>query len=161
MVGRISQESDLVSPPGFLIGTYVSAFAPASDWGADRIGKSIDTGAGFLQTQPCLNIGVLRKYAQKLVELRITHRAALMVEIPLLHSTEMAREYKSRYPSALIPDSAIDRMSMANNELEAGIALCKEMLADVRATPGVAGACIRYEGPAALVSAISAAAGTG
>lgn len=160
MVGRISEESDLVSPPGFLIGTYVSAFTPASDWGADRIGKSIDTGAGFLQTQPCLNPGVLRKYAEKLVELKVMHRAALVVEIPLLHSAEMARDYKSRYPSALIPDSAIDRMSTASNELEAGVALCAEMMAEVRATPGVAGACIRYEGPAALASAIPAVAGT-
>lgn len=161
MVGRISEESNLVTPPGFLIGTYVSAFSPASDWSADRIGKSIDTGARFLQTQPCLNTGVLRKYAQKLVELKVMHRAALVVEVPLLHSAESAREYKSRYPSALIPDSAIDRMAMAGDELEAGMSLCAEVLAEARSIPGLAGACIRYEGPAALASAVPAAVGTG
>lgn len=161
MAGRISEESELVSPPGFLIGTYVSAFAPGAEWSADRIGQSIDTGARFLQTQPCLNAGALETYAQKLVELKVTHRAALMVEIPLLHSAEAARNYKSRYPSALIPDSAISEISAASDELEAGIALCKDMLVAVRSLPGVAGASIRYEGPADQVSAISAAVGTG
>ena len=160
MAGRIGEESGLVSPPGFLIGTYVSAFSPGADWGAGRIDQSIDTGASFLQTQPCLNAGVLKTYAQKLVELKVTHRAALIVEVPLLHSAEAARNYKSRYPSALIPDGAISEMSAAGDELEAGIALCKGMLDEARSLPGVAGASIRYEGPVDQVSAISAAVGT-
>ncbi len=48
MANRISEESTLVTPPGFVIGTYVSAFAPADDWEATRISQSIDAGARFL-----------------------------------------------------------------------------------------------------------------
>jgi len=159
MTTRISEESGLVSPPGFAIGTYVAAFAPAEDWGATRISQSIDAGASFLLTQPCLNRGVLKKYASKLVDLRVTHRASLVVEIPLLASAEIARNLKKNMPSALIPDAAIREMAGADDELETGIGLCAEMLAGAREIPGVSGANIRYEGPANQAVAALAAAG--
>ena len=159
MASRISEESGLVSPPGFVVGTYVAAFAPAKDWSANRISQSTDKGTRFLQTQPCLNAGVLRKYAEKLVELRITHRASLIVEIPLLADAEVTRAYKKNDPSALIPEAAIRKMVSADNALDTGIDLCAAMLAEARQLPGVAGANIRYEGPAELAVAALAAVG--
>lgn len=159
MAKRISEESTLVSPPGFVIGTYVSAFSPAEDWEATRIGQSIDAGALFLQTQPCLNARVLRNYAEKLVELRITHRASLIVDIPLLASAEIARELKKKRPGRLIPDDAKKRLAAATDELETGVSLCSAMLAEAAKIPGVSGANIRFEGPADQAVAALAAVG--
>ena len=159
MATRISEESGLVLPPGFAIGTYVAAFAPADDWVATRIGQNIDAGASFLLTQPCLNKGMLKKYASKLVDLRVMHRASLMVEIPLLASAEIARNFKKNMPSALIPDGKIRKMAEADDQLATGIELCAEMLASAREIPGVSGASIRYEGPPKLAVAALAAIG--
>ena len=159
MATRISEESCLVTPPGFVIGTYVSAFTPAEDWEATRIGQSVDAGAHFLQTQPCLNAGVLRNYADKLVALRVTHRAALIAEIPLLADAEIARELKRKKPGVLIPDDVKKKMAAAPDELETGISLCAAMLAEAAKIPGVSGANIRFEGPADQAVAALAAVG--
>ena len=160
MANRISEESSLVSPPGFVIGTYVAAFTPAADWAATRIGQSMDAGARFLQTQPCLNAKVLRYYADKLVELRLTHRASLIVDIPLLASAQVALDFKKRKPSALIPDHAKKEMAAATDELETGIGLCLAMLAEAANIPGVSGANIRFEGPVDQAVAALAAVGS-
>lgn len=154
MARQIGEESGLVSPPGFLIGTRVSAFAPVETWGARRIRESLDAGARYLQTQPCLNESLLRKYVSKLVELRITHRAALLVEIPLLVSSEQVRSYKDKNPSVLVPGAEIQKISLADDPLSTGIERCAAMLGVVREIPGVSGANIRYDGPAEHVIAV-------
>lgn len=154
MARQIGEESGLVSPPGFLIGTRVSAFAPVETWGARRIRESLDAGARYLQTQPCLNESLLRKYVNKLVELRITHRAALLVEIPLLVSSEQARSYKERNPSVLVPGVEIQKISLADDPLSTGIERCAAMLNVARKIPGVSGVNIRYDGPPEHVIAV-------
>jgi 5,10-methylenetetrahydrofolate reductase len=154
MARQIGEESGLVSPPGFLIGTRVSAFAPVETWGARRIRESLDAGARYLQTQPCLNESLLRKYVNRLVELRITHRAALLVEIPLLVSSEQARSYKERNPSVLVPGAEIQKISLADDPLSTGIERCAAMLNVARKIPGVSGVNIRYDGPPEHVIAV-------
>jgi methylenetetrahydrofolate reductase (NADPH) len=154
MARKIGDESGLVSPPGFLIGTRVSAFAPVETWGARRINESLDAGARYLQTQPCLNESLLRKYVNKLVELRNTHRAALLVEIPLLVSSDQARSYKDKNPSVLVPGTEIQKISLADDPLSTGIERCAAMLSVTRDIPGVSGVNIRYEGPPEHVIAV-------
>lgn len=159
MARRISEQPELVSPPGFLLGTYVSIFDPEADWEATRIAENVETGVKFLVTQPCLNEPMLRRYMARLVELRVTHRAALIVEIPLFASAQEARNYRELAPGARIPESAIAAMDKAANGIEAGIELCAEFLAAARQIPGVSGANIRYDGPAEHVLAAIRAAG--
>ena len=154
MARQIGEESGLISPPGFLIGTRVSAFAPVETWGARRIEESLDAGARYLQTQPCLNESLLRKYVSKLVELRITHRAALLVEIPLLVSNDRARSYKKKNPGVLVPGAEIQKISLADDPLSTGIERCAAMLEVVKEIPGVSGANIRYDGPAEHIIAV-------
>ena len=97
---RIGDDASLVEPPGFLMGTYVSIFDVSEDWEARRIEESIDKGSRLLLTQPCLNERLLTQYVSRVVERRITHKASLMVEVPLLTSAEEAQKLKSSEPSA-------------------------------------------------------------
>jgi len=148
---EIGEQSVATAPDGFLLGTIVTAFAPGEDWQADRINQSVAAGARFLQTQPCLNSGVLGKYLEMLVRRRVTHRASLIVEIPLLASAEQARLYKAKNPSALIPDAVVQRIVKARDPRAEGIAVCAEQLAALRSTPGVSGVNIRDAGSTADV----------
>jgi len=59
MAGRINEETALISPPGFMVGTYVTVFDPAASWEATRIVESLDAGVNVLYTQPCLNMRLL------------------------------------------------------------------------------------------------------
>lgn len=155
MATRIGTESNLVSVPGFLVGTCVTVFDPKEDWEAVRIRETIDAGAKVLYTQPCLNVDLLARYVAKLVERKITHRASLILDIPLIGSRETAGGYKANNPGALIPKAVTARLTRANNPAGEGVSACAEMLAKARTLPGIAGANIRHDGvPGQVVSAI-------
>jgi methylenetetrahydrofolate reductase (NADPH) len=158
MARRIGEESNLVSVPGFLIGTCITVFSPGDDWEALRISESIDAGTRLFFTQPCLNTVLLGRYMDKLIERKILHRASVMVEVPLLGSRAEARKYKKKNPVALIPDATIMRVVEATDPRAEGIAVCAEMLRALKLLPGISGANIRHDGAIAdAVAAISAA----
>ena len=152
MAKRISEETDLVSPPGFMIGTYVTVFDPDESWEAARISESLDTGVSVLYSQPCLNERLLTVYMSKLIEKKILHRASVIVEVPLLGSRDAARDYKKKNPIALIPDAVIKRIVEAEDAQAEGLAVCVEMLRALPAIPGVSGANIRHKGDATAVT---------
>lgn len=156
---RINDETDLVSAPGFLIGTYVTVFDPAAEWEATRIRESLDTGVNVLYTQPCLNTRLLDSYMKRLVEKKILHRASVIAEVPLLDSSERARDYKKSNPIALIPDATAKRIIDADDPEAEGFAVCVEILRQMPSIPGIAGVCIRHAGDAATVVAAIEAAG--
>ncbi len=160
MARRVGEESGLVSVPGFLIGTYVTAFSPADNWQAKRIAETVDAGTRLIITQPCLNAPLLGRYMAKVVERRILHRASLLVEVPLLTSSDEARDYKRRNPSALIPDATLAAVIGAQDARAEGIRACGEMLATLKTIPGVSGANIRHHGPATDVLAAIAVSST-
>lgn len=159
MARRISEEAGLVSAPGFLLGTYVTVFAPADKWEAKRISESLDTGVNVLYTQPCLNTRLLGLYMKKLVDKKILHRASVIVEVPLLDSRESARDYKKTNPIALIPDATVQRITEADDPAAEGLAACVEVLRETCTIPGIAGVNIRHTGSAGRVVAVIKAAG--
>lgn len=154
MAKRIGDDTELMSPPGFLIGTVVTVFDPAEEWEATRIGESLDTGVSVLYTQPCLNTHLLGRYMQKLIEKKVLHRASVIVDVPLLESRESARDYKKNNPIALLPDATVKRVVDAADPAAEGVAACAEMLRELREIPGIAGANIR--GAAAVANAVAA-----
>ncbi len=159
MARRVGEESGHVSPPGFLIGTYITAFNPSEDWKAKRIAEIVDAGTRLLITQPCLNASLLERYMAKVVERRILHRASLVVEVPLLTSSDEARNYKDRNPSALIPDDTLSSIVSASDPRAEGIRACAGMISTLKHIPGVSGANIRHSGTADDVLAVIAEAG--
>lgn len=158
MAGLIGNDRNLVSNPGFNIGSCITVFKPEKHWEAKRIQEKIDAGVNFLQTQPCLNAGLLRRYMRRLVERKIMHRASVLVEVPLVTSKQEAKAIKTRYKGATIPASVARRIVQAADPVAAGITICAEMIAELRAVPGISGVNVRHEGaPQATVSAIQQA----
>jgi len=153
--GQIGADVSLVSDPGFHIGSLVTVFKPAEDWEAGRIQEKVDVGVKFLQTQPCLNSKLLRIYMQKLVDRKITHRASVMVEIPLLTSAKDAKAIKTIYRGATIPDAMVKRIVQAPDPVAEGVSVCAEMIADLRTIPGVSGVNLRHgKDPHTIVAAV-------
>lgn len=158
MARRVGEESGHVSPPGFLIGTYVTAFNPSEDWQAKRIAEIVNAGTRLLITQPCLNVPLLERYMAKVVERRILHHASLVVEVPLLTGSDEASDYKLRNPSALIPDDTLSSIISAKDPGAEGIRACARMLTTLKDIPGVSGANIRHSGSVDDVLAVLAEA---
>ncbi len=156
---HVSDESDIVTPPGLLVGSYSTVFAPAADWQATRLDEKIESGARFLLTQPCLNTDVLASYMEVVVGRRITHRAAIIVEVPLLSSLQQARAIKEIYPGAPLPDDLVKRISSAKDPAGEGVEVCASVLKAASEIPGVSGVNVLHYGSAATISAAIRASG--
>ena len=133
------------SGSGFYIGAPATVFDPAESWEATRLEEKLDAGVCFLQTQPCLNVDLVRRYVEKLVERKIMHRASLIVEVPLLTSPQEAVELRDVHKGAPIPDALVKRIASADDSVAEGISVCAEVLAELREAPGISGVCIRFQ----------------
>ena len=159
---RLRDMSKLETAGDLFLGTYVTIFEPDKRWQAEGVIEKIDAGAGFLQTRPCLDEELLRSWVSRLVELRITHRAMLVVGVPLITSIAEARALAERHPDAQIPEAVVRRLVDAADGRQEGIRILADFLAVLRETPGVAAANIVYECDAeAVVEAIGLARGEG
>ena len=157
MCRRVGADASRVSPPGNYIGCRVSAIRPAEDWKASAAQKRIDAGVQFLQVLPCLNIGMLSSYVERLIALRITHRASILVDVPVLDSVEAAQRIKADYPGARIPRRIVRRLASAPDARAEGIAIAADALRELRAMPGVAGAnLILDDEPGAVAEVVAA-----
>jgi methylenetetrahydrofolate reductase (NADPH) len=150
---RLGEDPGLVTPPGFLIGSYATVFVPAADWQASRLDEKIEAGARFLLTQPCLSPNVLEQYMVAVVEQRITHRASVIIEVPLVTDVEQARSIKDIYPGAPLPDETIQRIASAPDPAAEGIQVAAEMLRRASEVPGVSGLNVVHYGKAATIAA--------
>ncbi len=156
---RIGDESGHVSAPGFLLGTYVTVFAPDDSWEAARINETLAAGVSVLYTQPCLNPRLLGIYMQRLVELGIPRRASVIVEMPVLDSAQAARDYKERHTDALIPEPVMQRLADADDPRAESVALCADLIGELREMPGVVGVSIRQAGSPQSVEEVLRQAG--
>ena len=138
---RIGDNSRFVDGE-LLLGCLVTAFRPQDDWDASRVTEKIDAGAGFVQTRPCADIGIVRDYVAKLVTLRLTHRAAVVVGLPLLLSEGQARTVAERHPGAIVPERLAARLAAAGDPRMEGISMLAEALSVLAGVPGVSGVAI-------------------
>lgn len=150
----VSEQRAFVSDPGFYLGSQIAAFPPPADWEAVRIIEKIEAGAQFLQTRPCLNADVTRRYMAKLVELKVTYSASVIVDVPLLRSVEDIRTLQAEFPAVQVGDEALKRIMAAADPREEGVAVSVEMIRAMRAVPGVLGVNIRSFGDPEDVVAI-------
>ena len=70
----------------------------------------IDAGAQFVQTQFCMDAGVVRRYVARLAEHGITDKMSLIIGIVPLRSAKSARWIKEKLFGAIIPDALVARM---------------------------------------------------
>jgi methylenetetrahydrofolate reductase (NADPH) len=146
MAGAIGESLQSSGHTALFLGTSATAFHPAKDWAPARIERRADAGIKFLQTQPCLNIPLLKAYLAGLVAARLLQRVSVIVSLPLLRSLEDAHRLRGLYATSMIPDAVVDRIGGAGDAESEGIAVCAEAMRAVAAIPGVSGANIAFAG---------------
>ncbi len=146
--------------PRFFIGAAAAPFADPIDFRPYRLGKKIQAGADFIQTQLIYDLDAFRAYMHKVREMGLHKKAYILAGVGPLKSPGMARYMKNNVPGLLVPDELIDRMTAAGaswadipkDDLtredkkarsEAwkaeGIQICIELIQQLKAIEGVAG----------------------
>jgi methylenetetrahydrofolate reductase (NADPH) len=148
----------LVAPPGFFLGSNVTVMEPPENWSADGIDRKVGAGSKFVQSQPCLDVGVLRKYMAALIARKKLERISVLVQVPLLESPDAVRDMQGmRRPLLLSPDFA-GRLERAADFRQEAQLICVETIRALATIPGVSGANLLYHEDTAAAARVLGAA---
>ncbi|HXX25812.1 MAG TPA: methylenetetrahydrofolate reductase [Pseudolabrys sp.] len=142
----------------FFLGAADNPVDPAPGWQPKGLAAKVKAGAQFSQTQFCMDPQVVRRYMARLNEAGLAAELYVIVGIVPLRSAKSARWIKEKLFGAIIPDAIIERMERASDPAAEGRRICLDMVAELAATPHVAGCHIMAPGNEATVPEIIASA---
>ncbi len=149
--------TEIKGDPGLVIGGADMPIDPPLDWKPVALLDKIEAGADFVQTQFCMDTGVVRRYAARLVELGIAPRLKVLIGIAPIPSAKSARWMREKLFGTLIPDVIVDRLEKAADPKQEGRAIAVELLQELATIPGIAGAHIMApQNPSAIPAVIEA-----
>ena len=161
---RMRREHKL--PPGteikgafdLLLGAADLPIDPPPDWNPKSLAAKAAAGADFIQTQFCMDVAVVRRYAARLVELGLAPKLAVLIGVAPIPSARSARWMRERLFGTIIPEAIVDRLEKAADAKREGIRICAELLQQFAEIPGIAGAHVMApQNPSSIPVAITEA----
>jgi len=146
--------------PRFFVGAAAAPFADPLDFRPYRLGKKVNAGANFIQTQLVYDIPAFEAYMEKIRSLGLHERTYILAGVGPLKSLGMANYMKKNVPGILVPDEIISEMEEAGapwagkklSEMskedkaarstawkEKGIQICINLIKALQKVDGVAG----------------------
>jgi methylenetetrahydrofolate reductase (NADPH) len=124
----------------FFLGGADNPIDPPPGWEPKSLAGKLAAGAQFVQTQFCMDAGVVRRYVARLAEYGIAGKAALIIGVVPLRSVKSARWIKEKLYGAIIPDALIARLEGAGDPAAEGRRICLDLMRELADIPQVAGA---------------------
>jgi methylenetetrahydrofolate reductase (NADPH) len=142
----------------FFLGAADAPIDPPAGWQPDGLKAKIAAGAQFVQTQFCMDAGVVRRYVARLSDAGLTERLFILIGVNPLRSAKSAHWMRNHLFGTIIPDSLVDRMEKAIDPAAEGRQICIELTEELSTIAGVSGVHIMAPGnDAALVDVIGQA----
>src|SRR5580765_657346 len=113
---------------------------PAPGWEPKGLKAKIEAGADFVQTQFCMDTGIVRRYLGRLAESGV--RVPMLIGVAPIPSAKSARWMREKLFGTIIPDAMVQRLERAADPKAEGRRICIEVLRELAEIPGVAGAHI-------------------
>lgn len=134
-------------PPGrkiggradFFLGVADMPIDPAPDWKPAALEAKYAAGAQFVQTQFCMDTGIVRRYIARLAEHGLADKLHMVIGIAPLRSAKSARWMKGKLFGTIIPDAMIARLEAARDPAEEGRRICTDLVCELSEIPHVAG----------------------
>jgi methylenetetrahydrofolate reductase (NADPH) len=154
---RLPSGAAVKGATGLVLGAATVPIDPPDDWSPDDLVAKADAGARFVQTQFCMDTGVARRWVGRLRALGLCERLKVLVGVAPIPSARSARWMRTRLFGSIIPDRLIERLERAAEPRREGVRICVEILAELAAIPGVAGAHVMApQNPSAIAETIAA-----
>jgi methylenetetrahydrofolate reductase (NADPH) len=138
--GELPSGRALQGQPSFFIGATDSPLDPPPGWTPDRLRAKIDAGVQFVQTQFCMDVDILTRYLQRLADEGLDERLFVLVGVAPLASARSAHWMREHLPGVIIPESIVARLERAEEPRAEGQRICVELMRELSALKGVAGA---------------------
>jgi methylenetetrahydrofolate reductase (NADPH) len=136
---RLPNGRDVGGHAAFFIGGADTPLDPPPDWRADRILAKQAAGVEFIQTQFCMDAGVVRRYMSRLREAGAVPGLRYLIGLAPLTSAKSARWMREKLFGTIIPDALIARIEKAADPAAEGQRICLDLIAELATIPGVCG----------------------
>jgi methylenetetrahydrofolate reductase (NADPH) len=132
---------------------------PPAGWEPKSLAAKLEAGADFAQTQFCMDMGVARRYAARLLECGVAQRLPILVGVSPIPSARSARWMREKLYGTIIPEDIVQRLEKAADPKLEGRRICIEILRELAEMPGIAGAHIMAPQNFAEIPAVIAESG--
>jgi methylenetetrahydrofolate reductase (NADPH) len=156
--GELPSGRKIAGRARFFLGTADLPIDPPPNWQPLKLAAKIEAGAQFAQTQFCMDAAVARRYAERLSAHEATRGFPLIVGIAPLRSAKSARWMKQHLFGTIIAEPLVARLEAASDPAAEGQRICIELIEQLSAIPGIAGAHIMAPAKEAVVPEIIAQA---
>ena len=123
----------------FFLGAADSPIDPPPGWEPKGLLAKRGAGAQFVQTQFCMDAGIVRRYMARLAEHGLAGKLSFLIGVCPLRSAKSARWMKEKLYGTIIPDAHVERMERASDPVAEGKRICVEVIAELADIPEVAG----------------------
>jgi methylenetetrahydrofolate reductase (NADPH) len=158
---RLPTGTEIKGAVNFVLGAAEIPVDPPAGWRPDGLLAKLEAGADFIQTQFCMDSGVARRYAARLLDLGIAQRLPILIGVAPIPSGRSARWMKDKLYGALVPEDVVRRLEQAADPKAEGRKICIELMQALAETPGIAGAHVMAPQNHAALAEVIAASGVG
>ncbi len=139
--GKMISGTPVVGRPQMFIGCAANPFADPQEFRVVRMGKKINAGAQFIQTQCIYDMDRWRLFMEMANDMGLTEKAYIMAGITPLKSVGMANYMKKFVPGLSVPDYYITRLRGVPKDKQAaeGIKIAVEQIHECLEMKGIAG----------------------
>jgi methylenetetrahydrofolate reductase (NADPH) len=134
---------EIKPPPDLFPGCAAAPFAPPYEYRPIRLGKKVEAGARFVQTQIVFNVDRFREFMGRVCDLGLDKKVPILAGVAPIRSVKAATFMRDEVPGMEVPGRLIRRMEGAGDDKKKreaeGIAICVEVIEEIRRIPGVAG----------------------
>jgi methylenetetrahydrofolate reductase (NADPH) len=136
--GKLPSGTPIGGKINLVIGAADVPVDPPAHWNPKSLIAKGEAGADFVQTQFCMDMGVVRRYAGRLHDLGFN--LPILVGVAPIPSARSARWMREKLFGTIIPDAIIERLEKAADPKAEGSKICVEVLRQLTEIPGIAGA---------------------
>jgi methylenetetrahydrofolate reductase (NADPH) len=159
--GLLLDGTKIEGPFSMLAGAAANPFLKPLELNIIRLKKKVKAGAAFLQTQAVFDVAEFKHWLEAARSEGITEKAAVLAGVLPLTGAAEARKLNETYTDFSIPVEVISRMESAGNEEaqnKEGLAICAEIIKQIKGLPGLRGIHIFSGGNETALSALIGAA---
>jgi methylenetetrahydrofolate reductase (NADPH) len=156
---KLASGTEIKGPVGLVLGAADVPVDPPPEWQPKGLLAKAEAGADFVQTQFCMDTGMVRRYAARLVELGLAQRLGILIGVAPIPSARSARWMRERLFGTVIPDAIVARLEGAVDPAREGRAICIEILQELTEIPGIAGAHVMAPQNLSAIAEVIAASG--
>jgi len=138
--GQTMSGRELQTRSKFFPGGAAIIHEPENNWDPVTLKEKTQLGAQFIQTQFCYDVDLLKTYMKYIVDSGLSEQLFFIVGIGPLRSDKSAKWMRDKLFGTVIPDSIVQRMEQAKDQIEEGIKICAELINEFQEIDGVHGA---------------------